>query len=60
MNPGQNRAPLQDTEASLSQTKADSELVHLVHLLARQAARELAEQPPEDNEPKPSLSEDRS
>jgi len=39
---------------------APAALIEIVRLLARQAARELAEQPADDNKPKPTLSEDRS
>jgi len=50
---------------SVSQRTADgpaaATLIEVVRLLARQAARELAEQPPEGNQPtKPTFSEDRS
>jgi len=40
---------------------APAALTEIARLLARQAARELSEQRPEDNQPiKPDLSEDRS
>jgi len=50
---------------SVSQRTADgpaaATLIEIARLLARQAARELAERRPEDNQPiKPDLSEDRS
>jgi len=49
---------------SNSRTTSDSPAVaalsEIVRLLARQAARELAEQPADDNKTKTTLSEDRS